>query len=409
MPVGPTPLGQTDPVQGDGPRALPTMVDAALPARRRGVDRALGVLLAATVAALLATTCGPRLPAGQRAEADGGLAGPASLTPAELAPDAHPAVLARAMAEVGLHGDGTVGPDELEAFFAALLRAEQERADADGPAVSVPAVVPAGVVLPRVETDDPMLFMVGDSVLLASYPTVQRMLPSWHVDADARVSRRPDEGAAVVERRAGDLGDVAVIVLGHNYDPGEGFARDFGGIMSVLWRMERVVWVTPVEWSAGPREVNAVLRDAPETWPNVVVADWAALAAANPGYLVADGVHLSPSGVVALADLIARAVGPGPIAGVPGMVAVQVPAGPGPDAADGPRPTSSTTWPGRPSGPTSTTGTVPPATPTTATVSTTSEPAPATTVATTTAPTTTVATSSTTTTSATTAPPDDDG
>jgi hypothetical protein len=250
---------------------------------------------------------------------------------------------------------------------------------------------------------------VGDSVLLASYPTVQRMLPSWHVDAEARVSRRPEEGAAIVEGRAGDLGDVAVIVLGHNYDPGEGFARDFGRIMSVLWRMERVVWVTPVEWSAGPREVNAVLRAAPETWPNVVVADWAALAAANPGYLVADGVHLSPSGVVALADLIARAVGPGPIPGVPGMVAVQVPAGPGPDPVGGPRPTSSTTRPTRPSGPTSTSA--PPVTSTTTTAPTTSAPATTvttTTVPVTTAPTTTVATSSSTTTSTTIAPPSDD-
>src|SRR5690606_25553708 len=101
-----------------------------------------------------------------------------------------------------------------------------------------------------------------------------------------------------------------------------------------------------------------VIRSAPDRWPNLVVADWAALAAANPGYLQSDRVHLTGAGVLALADLMARGVGPGPLPGVPGIVTVDVPQGPG--TPTGPVPTPSTRPPVDPGGPT---GPVPTATP----------------------------------------------
>jgi hypothetical protein len=308
--------------------------------------------VAVVVAGLLLTTCGPT--GGQELAAGPELRGGGSL--ADLAPDAAPEARARAFAASDRDGDGKIDPDELDAFFAALARDEAP----DGPTTTLPAFVPPGVVMPPVDTDDPTLFMVGDSVLQASYPTVQRMLPSWTVVADTRVGRRVDEGAAVVEDDEAQIGDVAVIVLGHNYASGEGFGAQFSRIMRQLWDVERVVWVTVAEWSSGQREVNAVLRAAPEVWPNVVVADWAALSAANPGYLVADRVHLTSAGVLAIADLMARAVGPGPIEGVPGIVTVNVPEGPGgpaDDDVDDPVPTvtrpRSTTTTARPTSSTS--------------------------------------------------------
>ncbi len=222
------------------------------------------------------------------------------------------------------------------AFFAALAAeaAATEAADSAASAPSVPKVVPArSVVLPAVDTEDPRLFLVGDSVLEASAPTIEAMLPSWDVTADTRIGRRVPEGAEVIEERRDEIGDVAVIVLGHNYSLGEGFAGQYSRIMRQLWSLDRVVWVTVAEWSPGQREVNALIRQNAQIWPNVVVADWAQLAAANPGYLARDGVHLTGAGVVALADLAARAVGSGPRPG--GVVSVEVPVAPDGSPATG--------------------------------------------------------------------------
>jgi hypothetical protein len=296
-------------------------------------DRLIALAVVVLVAAMLMTTCGPL------SRVDGAAGAPVDSDLAALAPEASPEALERALELSDRDGDGKVDPDELDAFFAALLRAERERkAEETGTTTTIPAFVPPGEVMPAVDTDNPTLFMVGDSVLEASYPTVQRMLPSWEVLGDTRVGRRPAEGAAVVEQRAGEIGDVAVVLLGHNYGLGERFGDDFSRIMRELWHLDRVVWVTVAEWSPGQREVNDLLRAAPEVWPNIVVADWAEVAAANPGYLTNDHVHLNPSGVLALSDLIARGVGPGPIDGVPGIVHVDVPAGPGGDSGAGATP-----------------------------------------------------------------------
>lgn len=351
-------------------------------------DRTAALLVAFVAVGLLASTCGP---GGRGDELAAGTGGP-MVAPDALAPDAPAAVRQRAFEQADANGDGTIGPDELDVFFAALARAPVE---ADQAATTVPDFVGPTEVLPPVDTDDPRLFAVGDSVLEASSPTLAHMLPSWDLAADARVGRRVPEGAAVIEERRPDIGDVAVIVLGHNYARGEGFAAQLNRIMRDLWSLDRVVWVTVAEFDAGPMEANAVIRAAPERWPNVVVADWAELAAANPGYLQADGVHLTASGVLALADLMARGVGPGPIPGVPGIVAVDVPLGPSTPTGPGPSPPTPTPeGPGGPPGPAPTSTTTRPSTSSTTTrpVATTTSPPtlpPVTTSPVTTAPVTT--------------------
>lgn len=45
--------------------------------------------------------------------------------------------------------------------------------------------------------------------------------------------------------------------------------------------------------------------------PNYVLADWAPFAR-TPGYAYSDGIHLQGTGRRALAELVARAVGPAP-------------------------------------------------------------------------------------------------
>ena len=77
-----------------------------------------------------------------------------------------------------------------------------------------------------------------------------------------------------------------------------------------LRNVPRVVFVTVAEWSPAQPEVNRAIRALPAFYPNVVVADWAAVSAANPPFLVSDNVHLSRSGNIALANLIAVMLGP---------------------------------------------------------------------------------------------------
>ena len=91
---------------------------------------------------------------------------------------------------------------------------------------------------------------------------------------------------------------------------------------------EHESWVTVAEWSPAQPEVNRTIRTAPERYDNVVVADWEALTVENPGYLQADRVHTSQAGTLAIADLMARAVGPGPLDVDPKMVDVGVPLAP---------------------------------------------------------------------------------
>lgn len=212
---------------------------------------------------------------------------------------------------------------------AAAGSADGEESDDPTVADDVPRLVPdAPEVMPAVDTSDPRLFMVGDSVLLASATTTEEMLPSWTVTADAEVGRGVPTGRSVVAARLREIGDVAVVVLGHNYDKGGGFEDELDQIMRDLGDLERVVWVTVAEWSPAQIEVNRAIRAAPRRYDNVVVADWEALTVENPGYLQADDVHTSTAGTLALADLMARAVGPGPLDVHPKMVEVDVPLAP---------------------------------------------------------------------------------
>ncbi len=210
---------------------------------------------------------------------------------------------------------------------------DEEPGDSDDPesdgAGDAPWLVPdAPEVMPAVDTADPRLFMVGDSVLLAVGSTTEEMLPSWVVTTDAVVSRGVPAGRSVVAKRLPEIGEAAVVVLGHNYEGGGEFDEELDRIMLYLGDLERVVWVTVAEWTPDQIEVNRAIRAAHLRYDNVVVADWQALTVENPGYLQADDVHLTTSGTLALSDLIARAVGPGPLDVDPKMVRVQIPLAP---------------------------------------------------------------------------------
>jgi len=260
-----------------------------------------------------------------------------------------------------------------------------------GPGAGSPIVFPP----PPLTSGTGALYAVGDSVLLGTEPYLRSTLSGWDVRLDGRVGRGVPEGFNLVRMNGDRLGDVLVVLLGHNYGGGGGFGPSLERLLRDLDDVPRVVLVTVVEWSRAQPEVNRAIRAAPLAHDNVVVADWAAVVEKNPGFL-RDHVHTTAAGATALANLITVMVGQAParngtLPPPPRLLAIP-PVGPGPSVSSSGGSRSSTTttvpWSG-----TSTTST-------TTTTSTTS-----TTASTTTTTTTTVTTvDSTSTTTATTVP-----
>jgi hypothetical protein len=190
------------------------------------------------------------------------------------------------------------------------------------------------------------LLVIGDSVILGAKTTVPKELVGWNVTFDAHESRFITNGLDVIKAHKSDydklqglnqaaidqayrdaglpppkpdppasltevIGRVVVIHLCTNYEIGGGFATHIDRIMDYLKDLDRVVWVTCVEWSAGPTEANNAIKDAAKKYPKLVVADWAAFSI-TPGYTYDDQIHLKPPGQDELAKLVSRAVGPAP-------------------------------------------------------------------------------------------------
>lgn len=184
------------------------------------------------------------------------------------------------------------------------------------PTTSTTFVDPA--VEPPVPVADPgpppganSVFVLGDSVLVGGASSIPVRLADWLVTYDAAGNRRLAQGVDVLTERRGEIGEAVVIQLGNNYIPGErdGFRAQLDEAMTVLADVPRVVWVTVAEVNPGRDEVNRVIRDAPSRYGNAFVADWSLELFVDPS-LTWDGLHLTPSGRVRMADLIARTLGP---------------------------------------------------------------------------------------------------
>jgi|GEM_PF-4909173 len=254
-----------------------------------------------------------------------------------------------------------------------------------GPAPDSPVVIPP----PALPAGDGTVYAVGDSVLLGTESYLGTTVGGWDLRMDARVSRRFPEGIDLIRTNRDRLGQAVVICLGHNYGGGGYVYGYLDELMAELRNVERVVFVTVAEWSPAQPEVNQAIRALPAFYPNVVVADWSGVSAANPPFLASDRVHLTRSGNIALANLIAVMLGPASKDGTtvaPPRI-LDIPDEPGGPTSPTSTPTStttpsvSTTVPGTGS----TTTTAPPDTTTTTVGSTTTtDPGPTTTLSTTT-------------------------
>ena len=132
------------------------------------------------------------------------------------------------------------------------------------------------------------------------------------VKVDAAVSRQWTDGESILQtmKAYGLLGADVIVGLGTN---GPITNADFDDMMSILGGASRVVFVNVHVDRPWQDLNNAVLAYGAARYPNVVVADWATLAAQNPQWFGADGTHLAIDGpgADALASLVASTLSNG--------------------------------------------------------------------------------------------------
>ena len=151
---------------------------------------------------------------------------------------------------------------------------------------------------------------VGDSVMLDYQDPLQTAIPG--IDVDAAVSRQWSDGEFILQtlKSDGQLGADVVVALGTN---GPITDSDFDDMMEILGGASRVVFVNVHVDRPWQDPNNAVLANGAARYPNVVIADWATLAAQNPQWFGPDGTHLAIDGpgADALAALIASTLANG--------------------------------------------------------------------------------------------------
>jgi hypothetical protein len=161
--------------------------------------------------------------------------------------------------------------------------------------------------------------VVGDSVADAiNYvPAARRRLArGMKVSLDLRVCRRlvqpscafqgsaPSTALQAVQSYGKRLGDVLVVDVGYNEGP-QGFGAGIDRVMRAAKAQgaRGVVWVTLRETLDLYRQTNVAIRAAARRWPTLHVADWNAFSAGH-AWFVGDGLHLTPTGAVALAGFV---------------------------------------------------------------------------------------------------------
>ncbi|MET0143226.1 MAG: acyltransferase family protein [Ilumatobacteraceae bacterium] len=204
---------------------------------------------------------------------------------------------------VVLPGTSTTGPTPV----AAPPTPEPPPPDAAGPASAAPA--PTALPLPPAGVDPcgltPIVrYAIGDSVMLGASGN----LAAAGFCVDAIESRAFINGLDQVIRlhAAGRLGSAVVVGLGTNGPIGH---SDLDRMMAELAGVPRVVVVTTRADRSWVAANNDTLRALPDTYPNVVVVDWAVESAACPGScFYDDGIHLRPAGRAYYARLVTAAL-----------------------------------------------------------------------------------------------------
>jgi hypothetical protein len=114
----------------------------------------------------------------------------------------------------------------------------------------------------------------------------------------------PPSALATVQALGTELGPVVVVDVGYNDRPA-GYADGLDAVMRALVeaRVRYVIWVTLEETETQWVSINPQIRAAVARWPQLVVADWAPVAAAHPSWFV-DRAHMNADGGLGFAKFL---------------------------------------------------------------------------------------------------------
>ena len=143
---------------------------------------------------------------------------------------------------------------------------------------------------------------VGDSVMLGATPTLYQQFPNGYFDA--KISRTDWEANRILQgiKSQGMLSDVVVIHLGTNGQCGITCQREI--IETCEGRL--LFWVTVS--NDYDVHVNSTFYDLANTYSNVSIIDWYGASNGHPEYFIADGIHLSETGMKAYSDTLYQAI-----------------------------------------------------------------------------------------------------
>lgn len=217
--------------------------------------------------------------------------------------DAIPADVAEAM---GIAGGGplVVSIDDESGAVSVTVEASPptlETSDDTGAELNPPERT-----IQEIRVENGPLSVIGDSVVLGARNAITDAIPGAKVDAE--VSRMPGAFTGRVKKlnRRDKLANVVVLHPATNGVLTEEILRNTLDPLSDYQRVVVVNASVPRSWE---RPNNRIIDDVVSDYPNVVIADWKATADGQGDYFVSDGVHLTPSGAAAFAQLIKQTAG----------------------------------------------------------------------------------------------------
>jgi hypothetical protein len=148
------------------------------------------------------------------------------------------------------------------------------------------------------------VYAIGDSVMLGAQPCLERL--GYAVDAQGSRSVRAGLLALALAKRERRLPSWVVVHLGTN---GGVTWQDIDAILDLLGPTRQVV-LTTVQLPNDPTRYtfetssNLALHSAALRHANVRIADWHAMSDRYPGMVWSEGIHLTPMGCWAYADLV---------------------------------------------------------------------------------------------------------
>lgn len=147
---------------------------------------------------------------------------------------------------------------------------------------------------------------VGDSVLVASTPAIDHVLPG--IAINAVVGRQFSTGLQVIAslKASGQLRPIVVMALGTN---GTVTTQEISQLYAEIGPSRRLVLVSTYEARSWEQEVNSTLATAVADHPQTtVMANWFTAIEHRTDLLWPDGIHPQPAGGVVYAHLLKRAL-----------------------------------------------------------------------------------------------------